>query len=186
MYEPSQQSESIPELILQRATPRRPGRDVVELGKVLFGVLVTFVILATLLGRLSANSVPGRGGALAALTNRDVLNVEVSLGEFQYMQGKLSSADDADNGQVQVVEFEAAVVVSGTESELQEFDRELRSREQRVRQAIEEVARSASAEELADPDLAVFRVRVREKLNALFGRNVFQEILLGHFRVFGV
>lgn len=181
------QSESIPQLILRRAARRKPRQNVVELGKVLFGVLVTFVVLATLLGRVSAtSSTPGRGGALAALTSQDVRNVEFSLGDFQYMQGKLSPVDGADGRQVQVVEFEAAVVVSGTESDLQQFDRELDLREQRVRQAVEEISRSISAEEMADPDLAILRGRVREKLNALFGRNVAHDILFGRFRVFAI
>lgn len=102
--------------------------------------------------------------------------LEVSMGDFRF--GTSSTT------RPQMLEFEAIAVVAGPPGIQAQHEDRLRTHAARVSAAVEEAGRAATDLELDEPDLAMFRDRIRGRVNAALGIRAVEDVLLGDFRTF--
>ncbi len=110
---------------------------------------------------------------------------EIYLGEFRSSSGSAQRAKESPGSQgIRVVELEISGIMRGSTDEVVHFERGLGRYQNRIRAAITEIARGATDEELRDPAMQSMRQKIRGKLNRLFGRRQFEEIVFNHFRTY--
>jgi len=124
-----------------------------------------------------ANSIPGD-----AETQQPV---EVYVGEFTSTQGSASAAARHPDGEgVQVVEFEVFAVMQGTYESAVRLQQHLKQFHYRVRETMNIAVRSASEQELADPDARSLRENIRKRLNHMLDKPLFEEVVFTDYQVY--
>ena len=102
-------------------------------------------------------------------------SIEVEVDSFNVTNTR-SAADAIVHVSFKLV----AVVAKGQEVE---FDQAAnKTHKARVRQAVIEVARSATMEDLADPNLTTFKRLIQEKINKSLRRSYVVEVIVSEFR----
>ncbi|TWU08773.1 hypothetical protein CA54_40100 [Symmachiella macrocystis] len=110
---------------------------------------------------------------------------EVYLGEFSSVSGSAERAKTTpDSEGIRVVEFEVSGIMRGTKDEVIHFERRLAGYQNRIKAAMTEIARGATVGELNDAMTQSLRGKIRNKLNGLFRKPVFEEVVFGHFRMY--
>lgn len=99
-------------------------------------------------------------------------------------EGPISKKTKNEDQTVFIVEIEASIIVQGTAGELVEAEALLKSHQHRIEEAIDETIRTATPENLAEPDTLAIRSRVRDRINGFFSRPLVKEVLFGHYRAF--
>ena len=109
---------------------------------------------------------------------------EVELGQFQVTMTTMKQLmAGPGKSNVHILQFDASVMVqNGTQSGRVEdvFD-EYRGR---LHATIDTATRSATDEELNDPNLEVFRGKIRSRVNRLIGEDVVDEVVVSNFRYY--
>ena len=161
-------------------------QQVVELVMTVGIIGMTFVLVGLMILRLSGGEQPlvkqskeKQQPKVAAMNHN-----EVELGQFQVtmttMQ-QLTAGPGKSN--VHILQFDASVMVqNGTQTGRVEdvFD-EYRGR---LHATIDTATRSATEDELNDPNLEVFRGKIRARVNKLIGENVVDEVVVSDFRYY--
>jgi len=101
---------------------------------------------------------------------------EVMLGEFD------SSNGTASPGSIVHVSFKIAAVTPTNLSSV--LEQRLKSHQARIRQIVNTIVRSASLEELNDPNLGTIKRLIREEINRLLRKSYVNEIVITDVRVF--
>lgn len=112
----------------------------------------------------------GHGGETAAVS---------SSGEGEVPIGKFSTTNSiAEPTSIIHISFElSAVIASGPE-----FDRAKDIYHGRMREAIEKVCRSASLEDLSDPNLSKIRQQIRDEVNKVLRASFIIEVVITDFK----
>ncbi len=172
-----------------------PRRHVVEIAKIVCPIVLSFGVTALLALWLTeafhsiqesepaADETENVAGNL--LDAKASASTEVFLGRYSTKWGNVELARGNPNREgVRVVEFEVAGLMRGSRDAIVHFERELDRYRNRLQQAMNEIARSSSEEELSDPQTISLRQRIRDRLNGLFGANTFDEVVFSNFRVY--
>lgn len=135
-----------------------------------------------------------------------VVTMVLSVGGTYFVIGGQNSRDDADSeeasepdsvevgidsfsasnslaapGSVIHVRFNlVATVARGQETTFAELVS--KSKQARVRQAVIKVARSASLEDLQDPELNVFKRQIKEEINKVLHKSYVNDVIISSFR----
>lgn len=156
-----------------------PFSELVTITVIVFVAIIT-VLLLVFPFRQQSNEQEGQ--ASGPLQPR-VVREELPLGEYKCMT---STPSDGSQDSLQIVEFEAAAVVHGTGFELLQMSDRLRYYSARIGQQLDQVARSATPEELADPSLKVLRQRMKSRVNRIFGAELIEDVIFSRFRTFEI
>lgn len=116
-------------------------------------------------------------------TSLETMMVEMPLAKVRHeknLPGAMGKKQDA----VLIVEIDASIIVHGTTNELLGMQKVLRAYHNRIEGAIDETIRSASPAELAEADAQTLRARIRDQINAFYGKPVAEEVLFSHYRAF--
>ena len=100
--------------------------------------------------------------------------VEVKVGDFNCTNSK------ATTGVVHVTFTVTATVADGQKVAFEQAVKN--DHEARVRQAVLQVCRSSSLEELSDPRLSVIKQQIRAKVNSVLRKSYIIEVVIGDFR----
>ena len=184
-------------LLIRGRVGREQRRQLWEVVKVIGTICLIFGVIASLLAYFATNESLFHEERLALETivqqhvagednDRDeILPREVYVGEYSSMRGAAKgSASLSDGNGIRVVDFEISAMIKGTVDESYAVERKLRGYEQRVREAMSEVARKASEEDLADPDTRTIRTQICQKLNSFVGGDLFDRVMFSRFRVY--
>jgi len=96
--------------------------------------------------------------------------LEVSLGEFRF------EADPSERSQITSADFSLHIALL---NQVEAAARaELRAKERRARQAVEELTRQAHGGDFDDPLLVVFKNRLQEGINETLGLRVISEVII--------
>jgi flagellar basal body-associated protein FliL len=136
-----------------------------------------------------------------------VVTMVLSVGGTYFVIGGQNHRDDADSGEeasepdtveVEVDSFSAsnslaapgsvihvrfnlvATVAKGQETTFAELVS--KSKQARARQAVIKVARSASLEDLQDPELNVFKRQIKEEINKVLHKSYVNDVIISSFR----
>ena len=119
-------------------------------------------------------STPGEE-AVPKEESEDLDSVEVEIDSFSI------SNSLAAPGSVIHVSFKlVATVAMGQETAFGELVG--KTKQARVRQAVIKVARSASLEDLQDPDLNVFKRQIKEEINKVLQKSYVNDVIISSFR----
>ncbi len=166
-----------------------------EIAKIVGTICLFFGISAALLVWFSDSTVAGKENPPAKKekphsTQHELIEKsreakEVYLGRYSTMRGSVELAQNNPQKEgVRVVEFEIAGLMRGSQDRVIHFERGLDQYYQRVKQAMTEIARGATEQELADPGTVTLRGRICNKLNSMFGDNIFDDVVFYNFRVY--
>jgi flagellar basal body-associated protein FliL len=136
-------------------------------------VVVTMIVSAGgtyfMVGGSSANNDPN-----ADEESSDPDTVEVRIDSFN------TSNSLAAPGSVLHVRFDlVATVAEGQQTVF--ADLVSKGKQARVRQAVNKVARSASLEDLQDPELNVFKRQIKEEINKVLHKSYVNDVIIGSF-----
>lgn len=107
-------------------------------------------------------------------TRSKIDTVEVKVGDFNCTNSKAST------GIVHVTFTVTATVADGQKVAFEQAVK--KDHEARVRQAVLQVCRSSSLEELSDPRLSVIKHQIRAKVNSVLRKSYIIEVVIGDFR----
>ncbi len=143
---------------------------------IFIGVLVLVIsggMAGTFLVLLKGDTVPEDEIEMAANEGHDA--VEVTIDSFSTTNGRA-----APGGVIHVSFKLTAVVASGQEIEFERAANEHHNG--RVRQAVVKVARSASLDDLNDPNLTTVKRQLREEINKVLRKSYITEIVISDFK----
>ena len=100
---------------------------------------------------------------------------EVPVGEFNFSNGTASP------GSIVHVDFKISAVTSANLAST--LEQRLKSHQARIRQIVNKIVRSASLEELNDPNLGTIKRLMREEVNRLLRKSYVMEIVITDVRV---
>jgi len=110
---------------------------------------------------------------------------EVYLGEFSSVSGKAERAKSTpERDGIRVVELEVSGIMRGSKDEVIHFERRLKRYENRIKSTMTEIARSATVGEMNDPLNQSLRRKIRDRLNGLFQRPIFERVVFNHVRMY--
>ncbi|MEM1061637.1 MAG: hypothetical protein AAF532_09510 [Planctomycetota bacterium] len=116
----------------------------------------------------------------AATATRDAQ--EIPLVRYE---GLMEIAGGEDDEQiVRVAEVELHGLVRGSQDELFLLSGHVRRRRAALEEAVDIVVRTAGPAELEDPENTALRDVFRDRVNAALGRDVVEDVVFTHFRVF--
>ena len=121
----------------------------------------------------SGSAVTGEGVAAPSALSGDV--VEVSVGQFQ------TTNSIAARGSTVHVTFELTATVSRGQAEA--FGGAVKdAHKARIRQAVVQVARSSTMEDLKDPELSVVKRQIKEEINKVLRKSYVNEVIISDYR----
>lgn len=136
-------------------------------------VLVTMIVSVSGTYFVIGGSAPNEQAGAEESDDPD--SVEVEIDSFSI------SNSLAAPGSVIHVSFKlVATVANGQETTFGELV--TKGKQARVRQAVIKVARSASLEDLQDPDLNVFKRQIKEEINKVLQKSYVNDVIISSFR----
>ena len=179
-------------LIRNRSTVLGPRRTSWEIAKIVGAISLVFGLIAGLLIWLS-DAASARDHAPRSADERAAPSVvnraptEIYLGAFYSANASPALAKQREDAEgVRIIEFELSGVMRGTIDEVVNLERKLERYQVRLQDAIMQITRGATDEELAEPSMDALRAKIRTKLNNLLGPKVFEEVVFDHFRVYDI
>ncbi|QDT39194.1 hypothetical protein [Stratiformator vulcanicus] len=157
----------------------------VTIGATAVGLVLLGVIVALIVSRISAEASADQQ-PLSELSD-PVERHEIPLGSFSFQHeftGTGPVPGDRDN--VQIIEFEAAAVVQGSQEQVLRFESYLYERHHRVGEAIDIAVRRSNRDQWLDPDCRAVRGLIRAEINSVLNSEAIDDVHFSSLRTFEV
>ncbi|HID21458.1 MAG TPA: flagellar basal body-associated FliL family protein [Planctomycetaceae bacterium] len=180
----TEQAADVPaaEALQPEQTPKSTGsRNLILVGGLIAFVMIAEAAVFYFLGIGSSRAGPDeKGSAAGQAAVSEEEEVQEEFAEVEIDTFSVTNTRAAADVVVHISFKLTAVVAKGQEIE---FDQAAnKTHKARVRQAVVEVARRATLEDLNDPSLSTFRRLIREKINKVLRRSYVVEAVISDFK----
>lgn len=170
--------------LIRRTKSGLDRQQLIEVAMTIGVVGMSFVLVALMILRLAGD---GKQAAVKPEPEKKqpdepVLHKEVELGSFKITTTSLQkmAVGQADES-VHILQFDASVMVQNG-PQTQRVEKVFNRYEKRLHATVDSITRSASQDELDDPNLDSLRGKIRKNVNKLLGGNVVDEVIVSDFR----